>query len=111
MTEERKYDPDRMNIDDVDPDDLKARFEWLDHPNTQAFHEDLGRAFRNEPPEVQLAELRPYLDDLLKQRDEAAALPPSPDPTVRIATEELVAGIEQAIEAARARIAELEQQS
>lgn len=55
-----KYDPDG-DPDDFRPDDPEWVDSWLDNPVHQALAEDLGRAFRAEPPEKQLAELEPSL--------------------------------------------------
>ncbi len=66
MTDGPKYDPDRMNVDDLDPHDQAAWDAWFDHPNTIALHEDLGRAFQHEPVEVQ----RHYLERGLRSSEE-----------------------------------------
>jgi hypothetical protein len=55
-----KYDPDG-DPNDFRPDDLEWVDSWLDSPVQQALAKDLGRAFRAEPPEKQLAEPEPSL--------------------------------------------------
>lgn len=55
MPDEPLYDPDRMVFEDLDTTDLDMMSAWLDHPVTQALHEDLGRQFRHQPAAEQRA--------------------------------------------------------
>jgi hypothetical protein len=56
-----------------DPTDLDAVDAWLDDPVVNALHEDLGRQFRALPPEEQLAELVPALEEAQARYDKLAS--------------------------------------
>jgi len=52
MDDAPKYDPDRMTFEDLDLNDLDAMGEWLDHPNTIAYHDDIARSLKYESPDA-----------------------------------------------------------
>jgi hypothetical protein len=65
------YDPDPMNADDFDDNDLDQVEAWLNQPNTVAFHDDLAREFERLPSAAKVVELerhvatvQPYLKDI-----------------------------------------------
>jgi len=55
-----------------DPTDLDAVDAWLSDPVVNALHDDLGRQFRALPPEQQLAELVPELENAQARYDDFA---------------------------------------
>lgn len=71
-SEEPLYDPDRMRFEDLDLSNLEAVDAYLDHPVTQALHEDLGRLSRQEPASVQRAEIERELVQCQAYRMEVA---------------------------------------
>jgi hypothetical protein len=108
MAADKAFDPDRTNSSDIDLDDPDVLDAWLDDPNTTALHEDLGRAFRREPPEIQIAELEEALEKLGTQRLPIEAMVrKTDDPLRRLALEELLGANDSHMEAIRLRIAEL----
>jgi hypothetical protein len=51
------WDPDRMLFADLDLSNLAAIDAYLEHPVTNALHDDVARAFLHEPPDAQAAVL------------------------------------------------------
>lgn len=102
------YDPDRMNADDLDPDNLDQLNEWLDHPSTEAFHADLGRAFRVLSAEEQIDELEAQVAKFeMYCLEVVAALEGRGADNAGEAQLTLLARLEGAIAAMKARIDEL----
>ena len=101
------YDPDRMNADDLDENDLDQVEAWLNHPNTVAFHDDLAREFERLPPAAKVVELERHIatmEPYLKDIDAVLAVeaPPSDDPRW-----ELRETVAHSIDESRRRIQEL----
>lgn len=103
------YDPDRTNADDLDPTDHDAVTAWLDHPNTHALHDDLGRASREEPADVQIRALEQLIATDQPRLDELTEMLATREyePAARAALDQLQATMANTIAQARARIAEL----
>ncbi|GAA1393561.1 hypothetical protein [Catellatospora coxensis] len=66
-----RYSPDSdpSAFDPTDPEVVDAR---LNDPVVNALHEDLGRQFRAMPPEQQLVELVPELENAQSRYDQLA---------------------------------------
>ncbi|GEM_PF-3306653 len=107
MTDRQPYDPDRMNIDDIDPADVDTLMEWVDHPNTIATHDDLGRAFRAEPPEVQIAEIAAHINNFRRQRAEVADVLIMSGPAEQGPLRQVLDALDASITAGNARIVQL----
>ena len=108
-----KYDPDKMTFDDLDIDDPDAVMEYLQHPNTQALHADLGRAFRASPASEQRPEIQRCLEDLEQRLNDVDEWLSTRDytPEARQALEELRATLKSGIDAARLRLLELDDEA
>ena len=83
-----EYDPDKMSIYDIDPDDVEMLWAWMEHPNTDAITNDLGRQFRALPAAEQLPELEETLKKFTAWHDELVSaigddLPPE-DPRLQL---------------------------
>ena len=108
MADGSKWDPDKMLFEDLDLSDKDAIADYLNHPVTQALHDDLGREARRRPRDVQEAELRKLIIDKAETISQIIGiLDPEDSPEVRAGLEELITALEGHIAAAQARIREL----
>ena len=110
MGDGSKWDPDKMLFKDLDLTDVNAIADYLNHPTTQALHDDLGRDARRRPRKVQEAELRKLVLEKEETISEIIAIfDPEECPEVRSSLEELISALEGHIAAAQAKIRELQE--
>lgn len=111
MSDESKYDPDRMVFEDLDHSDPEVVMAYLEHPVTEALTEDLGRAFQQEPVEVKREAWQRSLARLQEQRRQLVEGPgPSAEMSDenRLAIAELLLGLDGFIERYKNALAVLE---
>ena len=104
MTDQPKYDPDRMTFEDLDLSDLDAVNEWMEHPVTRALHDDLARSFQQKPEDVKRVAYSAEVARLLADRTNALKLMDSPE-----VTPEMRAGLEAMVISADGYIGQLRQ--
>lgn len=111
MPDKPLYEPDRDVPEDLDFSDTEVAKAYLDHPTTEAFHDDLRRQFLSLPPADQQRELTKYVSRLEAQRVQAAADLDSlnHDAPGRPLVQEILAMIVKNIESAKLRMLELDE--
>ena len=110
-----RCDPDRMRFEDLhledldDNEKLEAMMDYIEHPNTQALHDDLGRDFRSQPAEDQRAELLAYLATQKAWQEKFAELTnPSGSAELEEAQQKLRKSVAETIASTKRRLAELD---
>lgn len=112
MGQEPLYDPDQSAAEDLDFTDPRVALAYLNHPNTEALADDLGRAFKSLTAEHQQREIVEYLSELVQRRTQALAALADLEANApgRPLVQQIVEAIDRHIEAAKLRMLELDEQ-
>lgn len=110
VPDEPLYDPDRMVFENLDHTNLDMMSAWLDHPVTQALHEDLGRQLRSRPAVIQRAAIKEGLARDERYRADLAERLAADDLTAehRAGLQRLLDAFTSNIDGARLRLLELD---